>query len=119
MSRKKSTDPADPNAPKTSRAKKAAHRTDWLDSASDAPLIHEHVQRLESFLEAMADGVVSDEELRAQEARVVELMKHVEPKLKGAVHEDVTNLLCELSAYNIMHTVHELMSQVARTKFRG
>jgi hypothetical protein len=119
MSRKKVTDSSESPKPRTRKTSPSAARTDWLDSSSDAPLIHEHVQRLESYLEAMADGVVSDEELKAQEARVVAIMKHVEPKLKGAIHEDVTALLCELSAYNIMHTVHELMSQIARTKFRG
>jgi hypothetical protein len=119
MSRKKSNDSADSNTPKTSKTKQPAPRTDWLDDTSDAPLIHQHVQRLESFLEAMADGIVSDQELHAQEARLVEVMKRVEPKLKGAIHEDVTNLLCELSAYNIMHTVHEVMSKMARAKFQG
>jgi hypothetical protein len=119
MSRKKSTDAGQPKTPRARTTKPAVARTDWLDSTSDTPVIHEHVQRLESFLQAMADGIVTDKELKDQQARVVELMKQVEPKLKGAIHQDVTVLLCELSAYNIMHTVHGLMGQLSKTKFRG
>ncbi len=46
-------------------------------------------------------------------------MKSVEPKLDGALHEEVTHLLCELSAYNIMKTLHELVASAPKTKFRG
>jgi hypothetical protein len=46
-------------------------------------------------------------------------MKAVEPKLDDALHEEVTRLLCELSAYDIMRTVHQLMAAQAQTKFRG
>ena len=46
-------------------------------------------------------------------------MKTVEPELDDKLHEQVTHLLCELSAYNIMHTLHQLMEHSAKTKFRG
>jgi hypothetical protein len=119
MSRKKNGDAEEPGLSPTRKSRPRVARTDWLDATSETPLIHQHAQRLAGFLDAMADGIVSDQELKDQETRVVELMKTVEPKLKGAVHEEVTHLLCELSAYNIMHTVHGLMSQVSRPKFRG
>ncbi len=35
------------------------------------------------------------------------------------LHEQVTHLLCELSAYNIMHTIHDLVKEQPKTKFRG
>jgi hypothetical protein len=94
-------------------------RTDWLDEKTDAPLIGQYVERLGTFLEAMADGRIEAHELKSQEARVTALMKSVEPKLDDALHEEVTHLLCELSAYNIMHTIHKLMESAPRTKFRG
>jgi hypothetical protein len=100
-------------------AKSSTQRIDWLDSKSETPVIQEHVERLGSFMEAMADGKITDEELRDQEARLVAVMKKVEPKLDDQIHSDVTQLLCELSAYNIMHTLHGLMKAVPRTKFRG
>ena len=58
-------------------------------------------------------------ELKAQEARVVALMKTVEPELGDELHEQVTHLLCELSAYNIMHTIHQFMEATPKTRFRG
>jgi hypothetical protein len=67
----------------------------------------------------MADGRIEAHELKAQEARVVALMKEVEPKLEDELHEQVTHLLCELSAYNIMNTLHQLMKGQPKTKFRG
>ena len=94
-------------------------RTDWLDEATESPLIGQYAERLGTFLEAMADGRIDPEELEAQERRVAALMKSVEPKLDDALHEEVTRLLCELSAYNIMHTIHRLMESTPRTKFRG
>jgi hypothetical protein len=94
-------------------------RTEWLDEHSEAPLIGRYVERLSTFLDAMADGRIETHELKAQEARLVALMKSVEPKLDDALHEEVTHLLCELSAYNIMHTLHGLMEGQPRTKFRG
>ena len=67
----------------------------------------------------MADGKIEPHELKAQEARLVEIMKRVEPELSDKVHADVTRLLCELTAYNIMHTLHAVAAARPKTKFRG
>ncbi len=98
---------------------KGSARTQWLDEKTEAPVIDQYVERLGTFMEAMADGKIDAEELEAQEARVSALMKTVEPELDDKLHEQVTHLLCELSAYNIMHTLHKLMEHSAKTKFRG
>jgi hypothetical protein len=47
----------------------------------------------------------------------VDLMKEVEPLLDNALHEKVTRLLCELTAYDLMQTLN-LMRPPAR-RFRG
>ena len=94
-------------------------RTHWLDETTDTPLIQEYAHRLTGFMEAMADGKIDPQELQEQEARLVEVMKRVEPELSDKLHADVTRLLCELSAYNIMHTLHELAAARPKTKFRG
>jgi hypothetical protein len=103
----------------TKKESKAGSRTEWLDEKSDTPLIGQYVERLGSFLDAMADGKIEPNELTTQEARVVALMKRLEPALDDALHEQVTHLLCELSAYNIMHTIHDLVEGRPKTKFRG
>ncbi len=85
-------------------------RKSWLDDKTQEPLIDEYAQQLSSFVDAMADGRVDAGEVQRQEERLVSLMKEIEPQLDDAMHEKVTRLLCELSAYNLMqflHSIHE------------
>jgi hypothetical protein len=91
----------------------------WLDEATQTPIIADHARRLDSFLAAMADGVVDEKELADQEARLVKLMKEVEPQLSPALHEKVTQLLCELTAYDIMQTFHVVQEAKPKVAFRG
>ncbi|HBH54219.1 MAG TPA: hypothetical protein DDY91_20230 [Planctomycetaceae bacterium] len=83
-----------------------AKRLKWLDEKFETTLIDDYARKLTSFLDAMADGHVDSSELKSQEARLVTLMKEVEPLLSDEQHEKVTRLLCELSAYNVMETLH-------------
>jgi len=98
---------------------KGSTRTQWLDEKTETPVIDQYVERLGSFMDAMADGRIDADELKTQEARVAALMKSVEPALDDNLHEQVTHLLCELSAYNIMHTLHKLVENQPKTRFRG
>lgn len=77
------------------------------------------MQRLESFLRAMADGVVTDAEVKSQEQRVVKLMKEIEPQLDPKLHERVTELLCELTAYDLMQSLNMMQSARPMSTFRG
>lgn len=97
----------------------ASARTSWLDSKGETPLIDDYARKLGTFIEAVADGVVDDKELHNQEQRLVDLMKVVEPKLSNEQHEEVTKLLCEVSAYSAMQVLHALHEARPKTKFRG
>ena len=44
-------------------------------------------------------------------------MKAVESELSDEVHAKVTRLLLELSAYNVMRTIHELAGDRVRKAF--
>jgi len=91
----------------------------WFDESTDEPLLAEHARKLDSFLEAVADGRVDVAELEAQEKRVVDLMREVEPLLSEEAHAKVTRLLCEVTAYDIMNALH-MASQTRRPfVFRG
>jgi hypothetical protein len=104
---------------KSSKPSKPA-RLSWMDDKSDAPMIQGYTERLTTYLDAMADGKIDSDELKAQEKRLVAQLKKVEPDLDDRLHEEVTQLLCELTAYNIMHTVHDLAMRIkSKTKFRG
>jgi hypothetical protein len=94
-------------------------RSSWLDDDANTPLIAQQAQRLDTFIAAMADGRIDDGELAAQESRVVALMREVEPQLSDAQHQKVTQLLCELTAYDVMQMVHSIGAARAETTFRG
>ena len=70
-------------------------------------------------VDVVADGKVDAKELEAQEQRVVQLMKEVEPLLSPEAHEKVTQLLCEVTAYDLMNTFHMAGKSRPQTKFRG
>ena len=94
-------------------------RTSWFDDKVEHPVIQERVQKLELFTKAMADGVVSSQELQAQSDRLTSAMKTLEGHLSDEAHAQVTTVLVELSAYNVMRVLHELQAQHARTVFGG
>lgn len=97
----------------------ATTRQSWLDDKAQTPLIDSQVQKLETFVKALADGRIDDAELRDQEKRLVTLMKEVEPALNDAQHAQVTKLLCELTAYNVFQTLSSLQSARPKSAFRG
>jgi hypothetical protein len=94
-------------------------RTSWFDDRAEHSVIHEQVERLSSFTDAMADGVIATDELARQEQRLVAAMKQLEPALDDELHGKVTAVLVELSAYNIMRLLHELQAQRVRSTFSG
>jgi hypothetical protein len=83
-------------------------RVSWFDEKTHMPVIDEQVQKLSTFVDAMADGVIDDAELHKQQSSVVEAMKAVEGELNDQQHAKITRLMVELSAYNIMRLLHEL-----------
>jgi hypothetical protein len=104
----------------TSRgAAQPAGRASWFDEATQAPLIEGAARQLDGFIQTLADGRVDAGEVKAQEARLVALMREIEPLLDDALHEKVTRLLCELTAYDLMQMLHAMQQARPRTVFRG
>ena len=92
-------------------------RTSWFDEKTEHPLVQEQVTKLESFTAAMADGIVSKQEVTGQEQRLVAAMKKLESELSDDLHAKVTTVLVELTAYNVMRLLHELQTERARLAF--
>ena len=92
-------------------------RTSWFDEDAQHPLIHDQIEKLESFTSALADGQVSKQELSGQEQRLVAALKALEPELSDELHAKVTTALVELSAYNVMRLLHELRAEQTRLAF--
>jgi len=99
-------------------SKTKAKRTSWL-SKTNEPLLDTYAREMKSFLKAAADGVINEDEIKEQEARMVELMKEVEPQLSDELHAKVTELLCEVAVYDLMHMTRSLQENRPQTVFRG
>lgn len=96
-----------------------ATRQSWLDGTGESTLIDEYVRKLSHFVDTMADGRVDEAELVAQEKRLSAVMREVEPTLDDAAHAKITQLLCEITAYNVMQTLHALDCARPKSGFRG
>jgi ABC-type microcin C transport system duplicated ATPase subunit YejF len=92
-------------------------RTSWFDDRAEHPVIQEQINKLESFTSALADGVVSKQELGGQEQRLMAAMKALEPGLSDDLHAKVTTVLVEMTAYNVMRLLHELQAERMRMAF--
>ena len=101
------------------KAGNSRSRASWLDADSHQPVIERYARRLGPFVEAMADGKIDASEVQAQEKRLVKLMKEVEPTLSPALHEKVTQLLYELTAYNLMHILNQMEQARPKSTFQG
>lgn len=112
---------AAPKTPRTAKPKAAPRpaapvgRVAWLDEKTQTPLIDDYARQMTSFVKAMADGVIEEREVLEQEARVVELMKEIEPLLDDGLHRKVTQLLCEVAVYDLM----QMLQARTSTAFRG
>jgi hypothetical protein len=96
-----------------------SNKAAWFDENSNTPIIAEQAQKLESFLSVMADGRIDGNELKQQEDRLVKLMREIEPQLSDDLHGKVTQLLCELTAYDLMKVMHSVYEARPKTVFRG
>lgn len=81
-------------------------RKSWLDDKGETTLIDGYAQQSSDFIQAMADGKIDDSEVEQQEAKLVALMKKIEPNLNDQQHAEMTELLCELSSFNVMQMLH-------------
>jgi hypothetical protein len=105
--------------PMAKKPETASHRSSWFNETTRTPLIEQSARELDSFIETMTDGRVDAAELQAQEVRLVALMKEIEPQLDDVLHEKITRLLCEMTAYNLMQILHAMQEARPKTEFRG
>jgi len=94
-------------------------RISWFDETKHLPVIDEQVQKLDSFVEAMADGVIDKKELEHQQESLIQAMRAVEGDLNDEQHAKITRLLIELSAYNVMRLLHELQTEKLQRAFKS
>ncbi|TWT81995.1 hypothetical protein CA13_34500 [Planctomycetes bacterium CA13] len=81
-------------------------RKSWMDEQGETTLIDDYASQSTSFIDAMADGKIDESEVQSQEAKLVALMKKIEPTLDDKQHAEITELLCEMSVYSVMQLLH-------------
>lgn len=94
-------------------------RINWLDEETDLPALDEQVSKLEHFTDAMADGVIDEDELAKQNEAVVAAMKAVQDELSDEQHAKVTTLLVETMALSVMSTLHQLQVSALQRVAQG
>ncbi|WP_376792318.1 hypothetical protein [Thermoflexus sp.] len=85
-------------------------RISWFGEEGDALFFERYLHRMEPWQQAIADGRVTAEEIKAQAERVIALLRD-EPQLPDALHEQVTRLLLELAVLNAMQVTLFLQNQ--------
>lgn len=105
--------------PPASKSIVSPDRPSWVDELTQTPLIDDYARQLESFISAMADGRVDEDEVKSQEQRVVSLLKAIDPQLDDGLHAQVTQLLCELTAYAVMQMLYAMEHTRPKAVFQG
>ncbi len=82
-------------------------RASWINDDSH-PDLDAHVEELEHFAAALADGVIDAGELSRQEQNLIAAMRAAESGLSDEQHSKVTKVLAELTAYTVMKMLHEM-----------
>lgn len=82
-------------------------RASWINDDSH-PDLDAHVEELEHFAAALADGVIDAGELNRQEQNLIAAMRAAESGLSDDQHSKVTKVLAELTAYTVMKMLHEM-----------
>lgn len=118
MAKKTEAKPAAKSAKPKAAAKKSK-RQKWFDPKGPTSLINGYAKQMKSFLAALADGKIDDDEIKVQERKLISLMKEIEPKLDDETHAKVTQLLCELTVFDIMQMMYGMEESRPTTAFRG
>jgi len=83
----------------------------WFDPASNQLLFSRYLTQMDSWQQALADGVVEASEVAAQAERVSDMLRALEPKLSVELHAELTNIFYEWAVLQAMMTTLELAEE--------
>lgn len=86
-------------------------KSKWFEAESNKLMFSRYVTQMDSWQEAMADGVIEPHEIERQAERVGELLRALEPKLSDELHEEITTVFYEVAVLYGMVQVSEIASQ--------
>ena len=87
-------------------------KSTWFDAESNDLMFSKYVTHMDSWQEAMADGIIEPWEVRKQAERVGESLRVLEPKLTDELHEEITNVFYEIAVLYGMVQVAEITQVV-------
>jgi hypothetical protein len=77
-------------------------RINWFGGETAELQLAQYFQRMESWHAAIADGVITPEEIREQGHRVIGLLKEVEPLVTSEQRATLTKVLYEMAVLQAM-----------------
>jgi hypothetical protein len=86
-------------------AVESPQRKPWFDETAGQLQLVTYFQRLGSWQQAVADGEVTADELKAQADRVITLLKTVQPLLTEEQKAQVTRIFYEMAVLQAMQTL--------------
>ena len=84
----------------------------WFDPASNQMLFNRYLTQMDSWQQALADGVIEASEVAVQAEKVSDMLRALEPKLSTEIHAELTNILYEWAVLQAMMTTLELAEEV-------
>lgn len=79
-------------------------RANWFSNGKQNHLFQQSVERMESWQNAIEDGVITDEELQEHLEYTSDLLRQLEPQLSDNLHALVTQILLEMAVLNAMQS---------------
>jgi len=86
-------------------------RENWFDPESNELMFSKYMDQMESWQQALDDGVVEPEEVQQQAERVGDMLRALEPKLSDELHDELTSVFYELAVLYGMERLAELDRQ--------
>ena len=83
----------------------------WFDPESNELMFSKYMDQMESWQQALVDGVIEPQEVRQQAERVGNMLQALEPKLSKELHEELTSVFYELAVLYGMERLAELTTQ--------
>jgi len=78
----------------------------WFDEESNELMFAKYATQMDSWKEAMADGIIEPREVEEQAAHVGRLLRALEPKLSDELHEEITGIFYEIAVlYGMLQLV--------------
>ena len=82
-------------------------RGEWFNSESNELMFNKFITHMDSWQQAMADGVIDSAEVQTQADKIQGMLRVLEPKLSDALHQEITDVFYEMAVFYGMVQMYE------------